>query len=311
MEGSAVLTVACIDEDHRQSGLQAFIQCSGQLLDVLLLLDCVLRLGQHQHIEIRKGGGVLHCQAEVVQMLCHDLRQGLVIIVAGGPILCTAEILHIDLCAVPANLAEIQLGHGLESQIIYTGKDDIACPQTSLQIGDLIFLDAVLGGGIVNANEHMEPVAADPADGFQQFSAEGQLVDPVLRVAEGGIVHRAVLKAQQIVAVGVRIVGGANIFQRQFVPSEGFPGCRADGPHGVVVFQRAAGVAHGGGQPHNAVQQPDLVVGVLRQSGQQAFQQICQRPRLTVTLCGGFRQTGGHQSTIEQLVHGKKVAVTA
>ena len=219
--------------------------------------------------------------------------------------------MYVDPCAVPAHLIEIQLGHGLESQIIYTGKDDIACPQTSLQIGDLIFLDAVLGGGIVNANEHMEPVAADPADGFQQFSAEGQLVDPVLRVAEGGIVHHVVLKAQQIVAVGVRIVGGANIFQRQFVPGEGFPGCRADDPHGVVVFQRAAGVAHGGGQPHNAVQQPDLVVGVLRQSGQQAFQQICQRPRLAVTLCGGFRQTGGHQSTIEQLVHGKKVAVTA
>ena len=219
--------------------------------------------------------------------------------------------MHINLCAVPANLAEIQLGHGLKGQIIYTGKDNIACPQTSLQIGDLIFLDAVLGGGIVNANEHMEPVAADPADGFQQFSAEGQLVDPVLRVAEGGIVHHVVLKAQQIVAVNVRIVGGANIFQRQFVPSEGFPGCRADGPHGVVVFQRAAGVAHGGGQPHNAVQQPDLVVGVLRQSGQQAFQQICQRPRLAVTLCGGFRQTGGHQSAIEQLVHGKKVTVTA
>ena len=67
MEDSAVLTVACIDEDHWQIGLQAFIQCSGQLLDVLLLL------GQHQHIEVRKGGGVLHCQAEVVQMLRHDL----------------------------------------------------------------------------------------------------------------------------------------------------------------------------------------------------------------------------------------------
>ena len=65
-------------------------------------------------------------------MLRHDLRQGLVIIVAGGAILCTAEILHIDLCAVPAGFTEIQLGHGLESQIIYTGKDDIACPQTSL-----------------------------------------------------------------------------------------------------------------------------------------------------------------------------------
>ena len=132
MEGSAVLTVACVNENYRQISLQTFIQHGGQLLDVLLLLDCVLRLGQHQHIEIRKGGGVLHCQAEVVQMLCHDLRQGLVIIVAGGPILCTAEILHIDLCAVPANLAEIQLGHGLKGQIIYTGKDDIACPQTGL-----------------------------------------------------------------------------------------------------------------------------------------------------------------------------------
>ena len=99
-------------------------------------------------------------------MLCHDLRQGLVIIVAGGPILCTAEILHIDLYAVPANLAEIQLGHGLESQIVYAGEDGVPLPQTGLQIGNLVFLDAVLGGGIVNANEHMEPVAADPADGF-------------------------------------------------------------------------------------------------------------------------------------------------
>ena len=73
MEGSAVLTVARVDEDHRQISLQAFIQHGGQLLDVLLLLGCVLRLGQHQHIEVHKGGGVLHCQAEVVQMLRHDL----------------------------------------------------------------------------------------------------------------------------------------------------------------------------------------------------------------------------------------------
>ena len=29
MEGSAVLTVARVDEDHRQIGLQTFIQCGG------------------------------------------------------------------------------------------------------------------------------------------------------------------------------------------------------------------------------------------------------------------------------------------
>ena len=32
MEDSAVLTVACVNEDHRQIGLQTFIQHGGQLL---------------------------------------------------------------------------------------------------------------------------------------------------------------------------------------------------------------------------------------------------------------------------------------
>ena len=312
VERRAVLAVACIDEDHRQVGFQPLVQNPDQVADILLLLPGVLRLCQHQHIEVCKGGGLLRCQMKVIQMLCHNLRQGFVIIVAGRLGLCAAEVLHIDRSAVPSNLAEIQLRHRLERQIVHAGEDHVPLPQPCVQVGNLVFLDAVLGGGIVNADQHMEAVMPQPVNGFQQFAAERQLVAPVFHIPHGGIVHRAVVsEVQQIFAAGIRIVGFPDAIQCQLIGGKGLPGSCAKGPQCIVFLQRSAVVAHSGGQPHHAVQQPDLVIGVGSQRRQQAFQKIRQSQSRAVLLCGGFRQPGGHQPAVQQLIHGENVAVTA
>ena len=87
----------------------------------------------------------------------------------------------------------------------------------------------------------------------------------MLHVTKGTIIQRISifpLKMQQIVSIGVRIVSVPDVLQCQLVAGEGFPGCRAHSPHGVVVFQCPACVAHGGGKAHYAVQQPYLIAGV-------------------------------------------------
>ena len=255
VERRAVLAVACVDENHRQVGFQPLVQNPDQVADILLLLPCVLRLCQHQHIEICKGGSLLLCQMKVIQMLCHNLRQGFVIIVAGGLGLCAAEVLHIDRSAVPSNLTEIQLRHRLERQIVHAGENHVPLPQPCVQVGNLIFLDAVLGGGIVNADQRMEAVMPQPVNGFQQFAAERQLVAPVFHIPHGGVVHRAVVsKVQQIFAAGIRIVGFPDAIQRQLIGGKGLPWNCAKGPQRIVFFQRSTVVAHGRGQPHHAVQ---------------------------------------------------------
>ena len=267
MERRTVPAIPSIDENDKLPFFLAGVQCADELVIVRLLFSIVRRLGQHQnlHLCLLRRGDALH--AEIVDVLIYDFRQGLIVILTGGLILRAAKVGHEHMGIDPGilRLGKVQLCHRLEGQIVHAGENHIPLPQPGLEIGDFVFLNAVLGGGIVNADEHMELAAAKTLHLFQQRGAEGQLIEPVLHVTKGAIIQRISifpLKMQQIVSIGVRIVSVPDVLQCQLVAGEGFPGCRAHGPHGVVVFQCPACVAHGGGKAHYAVQQPYLIVRV-------------------------------------------------
>ena len=126
----------------------------------LIYVSCgcrVCRLGQHQHCQFLAAGFRHPSGPKKVEVLRHDGLQRLVVIGAGGPVLGTAEILDGHRRHPPSP-------HSSRQSFVTALKarsstpESRASPSAQLrpEIGDLVFLDAVLLRGVVDADQYPE-----------------------------------------------------------------------------------------------------------------------------------------------------------
>ena len=292
MEGGAVPSIARIDEDHGPVRLPALPQVPHQRLTVGALCVLLRRLGQDEDLQFRRQRiGALR-QAKQVQMLRHHGGQGLEVVVTGGTVLGAAVVPHRRRASPPAGLIQIHPGHGLKGQVVHPGQQPVhgiplpVRPQASAQVGDLVFLNAVLQGGVVDSDHQPEVLMARLEQNPLGLVGEPQLPLPGVQIgrqyAKGAVVilaadvhpclaqlfHHIVVKLLPVPADRPP-VALKHILQGQGIFRQGLPGPRAKVPYPIILLQRTAGISHSGGQPHDAVQQPYHIVRVLRQGSQQ------------------------------------------
>ena len=311
VEHGAVGAVAGVDQDGGHSG-RVTAQLPDQGRDVVRLLRLVGGLGQHQDVQLT-GAGVRLCQAEEVKVLRHDGLQGLVVVGAGGPVLGAAEVLDGHPGALPAALVQIELRHRLEGQVVHAGEQGVPLPEQAPQIGDLVFLDAVLLRRVVDADEHPELALRRPLQGAEQVVAEPELPLPGGEIVLHGPLRQGLLRLHRHRgAVRPQGVVRRDVLHRQRRAGQVGPGRHAVGPQGVVLVEAEAAVAGGGRQAHHRVQQPDPVVLIGGEHRDQLLQQL-QLPQ-GPAVGEGHRLLrrhgpGVHQPAGEQLVQGEDVPV--
>ena len=272
VERGTVCAVSGVNEDHGHSGFPTVVEICDQRLIIRRLLRLIGRLGQHQDPQFFRSR-IRLCQAEEVKMLLHNGGQGLIVIIAGRLVLRAAVIAHTHIRPLPADLIQVQPGDGLEGQVIHPGEEGIPLPQEAAQIGNFVFLDTVLHGGVVNADENVEILISGPGHRLQHLIREAQLPGaggqifrhlPLLQVKFRQVQHRA---------VGGQSVIPLNVGNGQIVPLQHRAARHAIGAQGVITLQIPVVISHRGGQAHDTLQQPDLVVRIRRQSRQQVVQQ--------------------------------------
>ena len=202
-------------------------------------------------------------------MLRHDLLEGLVVIGAGGLVLRAAVVADGGGGSIPALLIQIEPGDGLERQIIHTGEQRIPLTQEAAQVGDLVFLDAVLFGGVVDADEHMEIPIAIARHCLHHLPGQLQLAAAGAEVLLHFPLLQAELAQRQLASVASQAVIRLNGLHRQGFPLQHRPARHTVSAQGIVAVQIPVVVAHRGSQAHHAVQQPYLVVSVPGQGLQQ------------------------------------------
>ena len=233
-----------------------------KLADIRLFQGRVLRLGQDQNKQIRRPG--LH-QVEELEVLVHDIGQGLEVVLTGGLVLRAANVLELHAVPPPARLVQVHPGQGLEGQIVHAGEKPVDLllfallplfgPEALAEKSDLVLLDAVLQGGVVNADQEAEVLIARLRQGVLHHIGEDHLPLPGPQVPEGGLIGSLPLHlGAQVLPVGAPPVALTDVLQVQGLPLQAPPGQGPEGPDGIVLLQGPPLIAHGGGQPHDAVQ---------------------------------------------------------
>ena len=313
MEGGPVGAVSRVDEDGRQPGSPVVVQTLDQCVDIRLLGCRVCRLGQHQHCQFL-AAGFRHRQVEKVEVLCHDGLQRLVVIGAGGLVLSTAEILDGHRSTFPAVLLQAELRHRLKGQVVHTGEQGVPLAQLRPEIGDLVFLDAVLLRGVVDADQYPELPVRRLLQSLEHGVAKPQLPLPGGQIVLHGSLRQRLLRLHRD-GGSVRPQGVVrhNVPDGQTRALQVGTGCHAVSPQGIVLVEAEPAVAGGGRQPHDCVQQPDPVVLIRCQQVDHRRQQL----RFHQCLSGGKRHRvlpshspGADQPAGEQLIQGQDVPVT-
>ena len=278
VERGTVCAVSGVNEDHGHSSFPTVVEICDQRLIIRRLLRLISRLGQHQDPQFFRSR-IRLCQAEEVKMLLHNGGQGLIVIIAGRLVLRAAVIAHTHIRPLPADLIQIQPGNGLEGQVIHPGEEGIPLPQEAAQIGNFVFLDTVLHGGVVNADEDMEILISGPGHRLQHLIREAQLPGSGREILRHFPLLQAEFRQCQHRAVGAKTVVRFNVGDGQLLSLQNRTPCHTIGAQGVITLQIPVVISHRGGQAHDTLQQPDLVVRIRRQGGQEVFQQVLLRQR--------------------------------
>ena len=244
-------------------------------------------------------------------MLRHDLRHGLVVIVAGGPALTAAEAADGDGGQRPLIIAHGE--HTAEGQhpvLVGAGEHRPPARHRLTEVGELIGLDAVRGGGIIHADQEVDvlPSLRQP----QGLVDEAELPLPAAEVPGHRLLRDAVVHRVQGRAVRPQGVGGRDALHRQGVPAEGRAGGHAVGAQGLVAREVPAVIAHRGGKAHDGVQQVHLVLPVreeVQNGGEEGL--LRQNRAVPQRHIRPGEAPGVHEPSGEELVQGQNVAVAA
>ena len=244
-------------------------------------------------------------------MLRHDLRHGLVVIVAGGATLAAAEVSGGD----GGQLAFVVTHgeHAAEGQhpvLVGAGEHRPPARHRLAEVGELIGLDAVRGGGIVHADQEVDVLP--PLRPPQSLVDEAELPLPAAEVLGHGLLRDAVVRRVQGRAVRPQGVGGRDVLHCQGVPAEGRAGGHAVGAQGLVAREIPAVIAHRGGKAHDGVQEVHLVLPVreeVQNGGEEGL--LRQNRAVLQDHVRPGEAPGVHEPSGEKLVQGQDIAIAA